>query len=38
MYGLIKRDPALAPYESDIELRMTRYNDKKKEILKREVS
>ena len=38
MYGLIERDPALAPFESDIELRMTRYNDKKKELLKNEKS
>ena len=35
MYGMIERDPALAPYEADIELRVSRYIEKKKELLQK---
>lgn len=34
MYRIFKIDPGLIPYESDIELRMQRYETKKKELLK----
>lgn len=34
MYGIIERDPALAPFEMDIELRVKRHEYKKKQLLK----
>ncbi len=34
MYGIIEKDPALAPFEKDIELRVKRHEKKKKELLK----
>ena len=33
MYGMLKKFPELQPFEGDIELRMNRYQDKKRQLL-----